>query len=188
MNERQLRALADLHFEGDIERAKKWVEENPDEVNRQIDQRGLVTRATSTGPSTGSGQHSGQATSDDGKEAAPEFELTDEAIQIIVTRAVESDVIQAQQTKLTEQDQTITTLTEKLTSVETVLAQVERRLKEVEATDQDKRRQMVQDLPANAVIPKLTYRPSVERGNEQKPVPVSSEVANKTLDGAGLTY
>ena len=180
MNERQLQALADLHFEGDIERAKKWVEENPDEVNRQIDQSGLVTRATSTG--------SGQAAGDGTTEGAPEFELTDEAIQIIVTRTTESEVIRAQATKLDEQAGTIATLTEKLTSVETVLAQVERRLKEVEADDQDKRRQMANDLPANAVIPRLTYRPSVERGLEQKPMPVSSEVANKTLDGAGLTY
>lgn len=167
MNERQIEALAKLAFDGDVGRAKQWVEENPEEINRQIENRGLVTRATGE---------------------APEFELTDEAIQIIVTRAMEADVIRAQQVKLDEQAQAIVTLQEKLTSVETVLAQVERRLGEVEATDQDKRRQMANDLPANAIIPKLTYRPSVERGKEQPVQPNGKDVAEKTLDGIGLTY
>lgn len=167
MNERQIEALAKLAFDGDIGRAKQWVEENPEEVNRQIENRGLVTRSTGD---------------------APEFELTDEAIQIIVTRAMEADVIRAQQVKLDEQAQTIVTLQEKLTSVETVLAQVERRLGEVEATDQEKRRQMANDLPANAIIPKLTYRPSVERGKEQPAQPNGKDVAEKTLDKIGLAY
>lgn len=166
MNEKQLKALADLHFEGDVERAKKWIEENPDEVNRQIENRGLVTRATGEGEQ-------------------PEFELTDEAIQIIVTRTLQNEVIQAQQGLLSEQTTKLNELTEKLTSVETALAQFEQRLKGVETTDQEKRQRMAEDLPTNAVITRLTYRPSEQRGTEQIN---GKTLAEKTLDDIGLTY
>lgn len=170
MNQRQLEALAKLAFEGDVERAKQWVEENPDEVNRQIDQRGLITRA-------------------DGEEGQPtEFELTDEVIQVIITRMAENEVIRAQTAKLDEQAQALAGLQEKLASVETVLARIEQRLGTVEQTDQEKRRQIAQDLPANAVVTRLTYRPSVERGREQAERPSDAEVAEKTLDGIGLKY
>lgn len=174
MNERQLEALAKLAFGGDVERAKQWVEENPEEVNRQIDQRGLVTRS--------------EGETIEVEVQAAEFELTDEVIQVIITRMAENEVIRAQAVKLDEQAQALTGLQEKLTSVETVLARLEQRLGTVEQTDQEKRRQIAQDLPANAVVTRLTYRPSVERGKEQAEQPSDAELAEKTLDGIGLKY
>ena len=181
MNEKKLRALADLSFAGDIEKARKWLEENPEEVNRQIEQNGLITRATD--PSTGSGQGEGG-----------QIELTEELVTVIVQRMAElhpvqeNEVIRTLQTTVTEQASAIATLRTELDQVKASQATLDTRIKPLEKDTAEIERQARLDAPANGVV-KVGFKPSVERSAQQEaPSVTGKELAEATLDKIGLKY
>jgi len=73
-----------------------------------------------------------------------------------------------------------------VTELRQALAKTDQRLNEVQKTDAEKVRNVVKELPANAVV-KLGYRPSIERvkENDQR---TAAEIAEATLDSIGLKY
>lgn len=177
MNEKQLKALALLNFDGDIERARKWLEENPDEVNRQIEQNGLITRTTE------------EVTTVTTEEiVAKEVDLTEELVNEIVTRMADNEVVRTLKATIEEQAKVITTLRTDVDRMMVTQATLDTRIKPLEKDTAEIERQARLDAPANGVV-KVGFRPSVERGTQQQSDQVSGkEVAEATLDKIGLKY
>jgi len=174
MNEKQLKTLALLSFDGDIERARKWLEENPDEVNRQIEQNGLITRTTEGDHGPGDGGR--------------EVDLTEELVNEIVIRMADNEVVRALKATVEEQAQTIATLRTELDQVKASQTALDTRIKPLEKDTAEIERQARLDAPANGIV-KIGFKPSVERGTQKEAPPVTGkEVAEATLDKIGLKY
>lgn len=167
MGEKQLQALAALAFGGDTEAAQKWIEENPDEVNRQIDQNGLITRAAGE------------------TEKTEEVELTEELVAVIVQRMAENEVVKTLRETVDAQAATIQTLQGELEQLKVANANFDVRLQPLERSKTEIERQARLDLPAAATV-KVGFKPSTDRGVQQ--VTDSKQVAESTLDSIGLKY
>lgn len=170
MNDKQFAAFVKL-FGGDETKARQWLEENPEALNRQIGEAGMLARSQDT---------------DEGNEpvSQPEdqpqtrtIEMDDDTLDVIVDRVVER--MQETQTSLTD---TLAEITRKMDEFSTALQAHASQLTGLQADRDEQDRQRVMDMPSTRT--RVTYRPRNNGGDQpQEDQPESmADKASATLE------
>lgn len=179
MDENLQRALEELF--GDVEKAREFIA-HADDVNRAIAERGLVVR---TGAVEGEGvedanvENAGdmEGGGNAGEETAVEGDWRELLNQL-------TENLQALQSMLEEkwpaEEEKIAGLERSATDLQQRLDEACNRLAELERSEEEKRRQWVQDIPARQNVPGASWRPRQVRnaGGEES----LAEVAARTLE------
>lgn len=160
LDKRQMEALTKL-FDGDEEAASKWLEENVDPENRRIKDAGMVTREVEQPQE----QPETQPTPDEPVTNPADLILDDEAFNLLVERvsAARQDVLsKLVEDAITKVQQSIDEL---VASQKSLSEAVDKRLKKLESTDDEKHRIWLEDAPKIRVA--QTSRPRQPQPDEE---------------------
>lgn len=178
MNARQFEAFVKL-FGGDEEKAKKWIEENPDALNRQIVDGKMLARSTE--PVIEPPVVPEQTSPAPAAVPPDTLEITDELLLAITERATGN--IQGNLTILVEGLQAnqagIEELTRKITELTAALQAHSTRLGALEADKAETDRNRVLDMPQSKLT--VTYRPRNGGAPETVEVEKPADRAKATL-------
>jgi arsenate reductase-like glutaredoxin family protein len=140
-------------FGDNEDEANKWLNENVEELNRSIQDDGLITRTAKDKP-----------VEEVGKPISTDIELNEAAVNAIVTRVMESETIAPvievamQHEIIVKLRAAVDGLIAKTTELEQKLNDAQAHIANLEQTDNDKKRQWLEDAPAKSVA-KVTYKP-----------------------------
>jgi cation transport regulator ChaB len=172
LNEKQFEQFVKL-FEGDEDKARKWLEENTDTRNRTILNEGMISRdntpdadATNEQEDVDTTERDADADPDtteapegeeiDGEENDFVFELDEEATAAIAERV---------STGLTDTvTELLTPLQEAVTAATETIAAMAERITTLEESEQKRHQRWMEDIPRGRLT--VTHRPSVDRADQ----------------------
>lgn len=148
----------------DEEKARQWLEANPQARNRAIEDEGLITRQET------------------------EFEIGDEVVTAITRSVLESDAVKSLQIKLAEAEAGVVARATEMNELNATIAKLVARLEVLERAEAVQQREIEDDTPAKLKAKtRLVYRPR-EANNGNQSTPDGNQVALATLDKIGLKY
>lgn len=179
-------------FDGDEAAAQAWLDEHAATRAQKIHEAGMITRdaeppAADPAPET---------PAPDAPAQAP-LVLDEEAVGAIARAIVESDGFTALVNPLTERMTALEAKVAELTTQATTQAteateartRLETRLRALEATDAEKQKTWLADLPpAQRTGVNVTYRPRAAQAPAEDPAPTMSDIAAETLKRAPVGY
>lgn len=128
-------------WDGDEEKARQWLEQNPQARNRAIEQGGLITRQ-------------------DGEQPPEEIEVGEEVITAVVQAVVESETVKGLQTKLAEAETQLTQRATEVTELKAAVTKLVARLEKLEGKQAAVEQQAEDDTPARLrQQTRVVYRP-----------------------------
>lgn len=163
MNERERAALMKM-FDENPDKAAKWLEE-VGEVDRSIEERGLVTRDQAETPTA--------EDTEEGSAEQPVVEIDDELIAQIVEQATQAPLFVEVAEGVAALRSEFDALKAELTAERARADKAESRLVALERDESEKHREWQVDSPAPR--PRATYRPRVAHQERETPDPVSEE-------------
>lgn len=176
MQPKEFEGLVEL-FQGDEDKARKWLEENAVALNRQIEEDGLVARTAE-----------GEAPDGDA-EPAQDIPIDDSVIEAITRAALESEAFTIQRDGLAAQVEAFEALTVRLDELTALITAQQATIDLLTQDDDAKRQRYTEDMPerpARAVYrPSVAHRATLDNGNE--PQPNSAERMGKTLASKGVS-
>ncbi len=173
MKDNEFAGLVKLFFD-DEDKARAWLEENAGELNRQIEEAGLVARSTAEGEAS---------------ETVPApLEIDDSVIRAITDAALESEAFTVQRDGLAAQADAVDALTAKLDELAQLITAQQATIDLLTADDDAKRARYAEDLPPQRqqVIhrPSVTHRAQSKNGDQRQQT--HSERAEQTLAEKGV--
>lgn len=156
--------------------AQEWWEANPDDVNRAIEESGMLTRTVEPEDT----EPEPEPAPEEPEEAEPVvervLELDDEMIQEIVSRAIGADEFTTHLSDFTDRLDAFQAALDKLTEG------VNSRLQELEKSEEEKERRYLEDLPRRELT-RVTHRPREENAPENDRDTSSDDRAEIALEG-----
>lgn len=140
-------------FGDNEDEANKWLNENVEELNRSIQDEKLITRVAEDKP-----------VEEVAKPQPTDIELDEAAVEAIVARVVSSETIAPvievamQHEIIVKLRAAVDELTAKTTELEQKLNEAQAHIANLEQTDNDKKRQWLEDAPKSTTA-KVTYKP-----------------------------
>lgn len=183
-------------FDGDEAAAQAWLDEHAATRAQKIHEAGMITRDAEPPAAD-------PATPDPAPDAAAQtpaqapLVLDEEAVGAIARAIVESDGFTALVNPLTERMTALEAKVAELTTQATTQAteateartRLETRLRALEATDAEKQKTWLADLPpAQRTGVNVTYRPRAAQAPAEDPAPTMSDIAAETLKRAPVGY
>jgi hypothetical protein len=174
---------------GDEAKATTWLEENVDEANRTIDDKGQIARAAPETPAAAT-PAAGQGTTDPAQpETPPTVELDEGALAEMARSIVNATAFQESLAALIARqlepvaariDSTTRAIQEMSGRHTKAVKALEDRLAPLELDEDEKKRAWQADLPAKPAALRVTYRPRTPAEPDAPPDSLAS-VANETL-------
>jgi hypothetical protein len=148
----------------DEEKARQWLEANPQARNRAIEQAGLITR------------QEGEA------EPSQDIEIDDEVIAAVAQAVVDGEAVKALATKLTEAESQLTQRAKEVSDLNATIAGLVIRLEKLEGKQATTDRQIEDDTPAKLrEKTRVVYRPRVANAAVVEDGTPYNEKANSNL-------
>lgn len=148
MDEKQFEGLVRL-FVDDEDAAKEWLDKNAGELNRRIEEAGLIARSVDDEPQ------------EEPQEPQAEVVADDELVRAIVEQLEQSEVVRNYEAAIEEAQAKITELQE---TIDGLAQALDSRLVALEEDDDEKRQRYREDMPTPKTV--VTYRPSLARQPE----------------------
>ena len=148
----------------DEEKARQWLEANPQARNRAIEQAGLITR------------QEGEV------EPSQDIEIGDEVIAAVAQAVVDSDTVKALATKLIEAESQLTQRATEVSDLKATIAGLVTRLEKLEGKQATTDQQIEDDTPAKLrEKTRVVYRPRVANAVVVEDGTPYNEKANSNL-------
>lgn len=183
-------------MDGDEEKARKWLEEHPDELNRSIETNGLITRAADeitgaeaivsesmaepeveveTSPPASDGLPDVSADDEPEEEDDGELELQEEAVKIVTQSVLESGVMRSMQDALQKICENLEQAAQTMAAMQAQLDAVETEVGRLQANEGKRRKQVESDMPRR-VIKQTLWRPRIDRAKQQGDEPEDEDL------------
>jgi hypothetical protein len=177
-------------WSGDEEKARQWLEENPEARNRAIEQAGLITR-NGDQPVEGGEPPEGNVPATEPPEGETPGEVViDDTVIEAVTNAVErGEIVKALSDKLAAAEAQLIQRTGEIQKLETRVIDLVKRLEKLEGAQAAAQQQFEDDLPSKFTNPatRVVYRPRMANAAAQEDGTPYNEKAKSNMP-KGVQY